>query len=110
MRRKFDEWYQKEVSRQLDGASDAKEIELINLQPIDLSMARMKELSAEWLVEAMEYIAENPLFLMNGFLKSGITRSLKDGNVDNSEDDDITSQGSEESTDDENYLDDSMDI
>ena len=59
LRQKFDEWYSQQVINQLNGKSD-EEIEDFELPPIDLSMARMKEVSAEWFVQMAEYIAENP--------------------------------------------------
>lgn len=37
-------------------------------------MAReKKEISAEWLVQVSAYIGSNPEFLVNGFIKAGIT-------------------------------------
>ena len=36
----------------------------------------LKELHAEWLVEVVEYIADNPSFIVNGFFCSGILRAL----------------------------------
>ena len=75
LRHKFDEWHSKEVFKQLEGMSE-EEIESFNLRPIDLSMTRMKEVSADWLVQLSAYLAENPSFLVNGWIKSGITDSI----------------------------------
>ena len=50
-----------------------EEIETFNLQPIDVSMVRMKEVGADWLVQMADYIGQNPSFLVNGFIKAGIT-------------------------------------
>ena len=75
LRRRFDEWYAQQVMLQLEGKSD-EEIEVFDLDPIDLSMARMKEVSADWLVQMADYIGENPSFLVNGFIKAGITGAL----------------------------------
>ena len=75
LRRRFDEWYAQQVMLQLEGKSD-EEIEVFNLHPIDLSMARMKEVSADWLVQMPDYIGQNPSFLVNGFIKVGITGAL----------------------------------
>ena len=96
LQRKFDEWYMQQVKMQLDGKSD-DEIEEFELQPIDLSMARMKEVSAEWLVEMATYIAENPQFLVNGFLKSGIVHAIDDTVTENETDEEDTNSGEEES-------------
>ena len=62
-------------SRQLRGRSD-EEIENYQFEPIDLSMARIKQVSGEWFVEAVEYIGQNLSFLVNGFIKAGITDSI----------------------------------
>ena len=75
LQRRFDEWYAQQVMLQLEGKSD-EEIEVFDLDPIDLSMARMKEVSADWLVQMANYIGENPSFLVNGFIKAGITGAL----------------------------------
>ena len=74
--RKFDEWYSQQVIQQLHGKSD-EELHNFDIPPIDPSMARMKEISAEWIVAMADYICENPLqFLVNGFIKLGITGAL----------------------------------
>ena len=75
LRRRFDEWYAQQVMLQLEGKSD-EEIEVFDLHPIDLSMAWMKEVSADWLVQMADYIGQNPSFLVNGFIKAGITGAL----------------------------------
>ena len=46
------------------------------LEPIDLSLALMKELVAKWLTEMAEYLRANPQFVINGFICSGIIRAL----------------------------------
>ena len=40
----------------------------------------------DWLVEAADYISQNPLFLVNGFIKAGITGCI-DGSLIDDEDD-----------------------
>ena len=50
-------------------------------EPVDLCMARMKEISATWLVEMWDYIAHNPHFIVNGFVHAGISKAL-DGEDD----------------------------
>lgn len=57
--------------QQINGRSD-DELEDYELAAIDLSMA-----SAEWIVDMAEYISQNPTFLVNGFIKSGITGALE---------------------------------
>ena len=39
-------------------------------------MAVVKELSAHWLVEMAEYIADDPQFVVNGFQRPGISSAL----------------------------------
>ena len=70
LKKNFEEWYSEEVTQQLQGVSD---IESLELNPVDLTYARVKELSASSLVEMADYIAGNPQFVVNGFLRSGIT-------------------------------------
>ena len=69
LKQRFEQWYSGEVTKQLQGAADIASVEL---QPIDFSMASVKELSAKWLVEMSEYIANNPQFIVSGFQRSGI--------------------------------------
>ena len=40
------------------------------LEPVDLSLARMKDISTNWLVEMWEYIVDNPQFVVNGYITS----------------------------------------
>lgn len=75
LKRKFEDWYSKEVTKQLQGVSD---IESADIQPVNLSMAAVKELSALWLVEMAGYIAENPHFVVSGFRRAGISDALDD--------------------------------
>ena len=52
------------------------DIEAANLEPVDLCLLAMKELGAKWLVETVQHIADNPSFIMNGFIKAGICQAL----------------------------------
>ena len=62
--RKFEEWYSEELANQL---SEDEDIENIALETVDLSLARVKEVGAAWLVEASDQISDNPSFIVNGF-------------------------------------------
>ena len=42
----------------------------------------MKELSAKWLVEMADYIADNPQFVVNGFRCAGISGVLDGSEAD----------------------------
>ena len=79
------------------------------LNPVDLSMAAMKEITGQWLVEMYDYISKNPDFIVNGFLHSGISKAL-DGISDddlpqldtNDNDNETSSDSSDESGDEDN--------
>ena len=79
LKRRFEEWYSKEVTKQLKGISD---VESVELEPINLCFAAMKELSANWLVEMTDYIADNPQFVVNGFKCAGISGVLDGSEAD----------------------------
>lgn len=72
LRQKFQEWYAHQVLQQLHG----RDIDSVELQPINLSLPLLKELGAKWLVEMFEYIASNLQIIVNGFVKSGIPSAL----------------------------------
>ena len=78
LKQKFQTWYAEQISAQLEDEAD---VENVNIEPIDLTMAVMKEASASWLVEMWDYISDNPQFIVNGFLHSGISKAL-DGDDD----------------------------
>jgi hypothetical protein len=46
------------------------------LQVINLGLPALREVGAKWLVNMAEYIARNPQFIVNSFIKSGITGAL----------------------------------
>ncbi len=70
----------------------------IDLEPIDLSLPLLKEKGAHWLVEAVTYIAENPLMIVNEFLQSGIT-----GAIDGAEQFESDDGGAEEPDDEDEF-------
>ena len=72
LKRRFEQWYSDKIIKQLNG----KDIETTELEPIGLNLATLRELMAKWLVEMANYIAENPLIIVNGFIKAGITQLL----------------------------------
>ena len=57
---------------------DVSNIESVAIQPVNLSMAAVKEMSAKWLVDMFEYVSDNPQFIVNGFRRAGITHALDD--------------------------------
>ena len=54
------------------------------LEPVDLSLPSMKELGAKWLTGMAEYLAANPQFAVNGFIRSGIANALDHNDNDSS--------------------------
>ena len=48
----------------------------MELQPIVLEMAALKELGGKWLVNTSNYISNNPQIIVNGFIHTGITGAL----------------------------------
>ena len=73
LKRRFEQWYSDEVTKQLEGIED---IESIEVQPVDMCSAAMKVLTAKWLVEMGEYLSENPQIVVNGFRHAGISAAL----------------------------------
>ena len=57
----------------------------MELQPVNLRLAALKELGAKWLVEMADYISNNPQFIVNGFRRAGIPGAL-DGYEEDPED------------------------
>ena len=102
LKRKFEDWYSTQIQKQLQGHVD---IEALQIQPVDMSMPVMKELGARWLVEMYEYIVENPLMIVNGFIKSGILAALdrvddlNSSEFDEFEDDEYTDEDLDEQDD-----------
>ena len=79
------------------------------LNPVDLSMVAMKEITGQWLVEMYDCISKNPDFIVYGFLHSSISKAL-DGISDdglpkldtNDHDNETSSDSSDESDDEDN--------
>ena len=80
LKKEFEDWYSEQVMQQLDG-KDMDDLESTEIQPINLGMPILKEVSAKWLDRMAEYITSNPQFIVNGFIRSGISSAI-DGIVD----------------------------
>ena len=79
-----------------------------DLEPIDLSGARMKCIGAQWLVRLHEYLCNSPDIIVNGFHASGIPQSLSSGipQLSESADEDHSTDDDEDhSTDDDEFTD-----
>ena len=89
LKRKFEQWYSEQVMKQLQGVT---EIQSVQIQPINLCLAAVKELSAKRLAEMGDYLSDNPQFVVNGFRRAGILKGLdgsaesQDSGEDNKED------------------------
>ena len=69
------------------------------LEPVDLSLPLMKELGAKWLTEMAEYLSANPQFVVNGFIRSGITHALDHNDESNVAESGFTCDEDEEDSD-----------
>ena len=82
---------------------------MAELNPVNLSMAAMKEITGQWLVKMYDYISDNPDFIVNGFLHSGISKAL-DGTCDDdlpqldTNDNETSSESLDESGDEDNTV------
>ena len=87
LKEKFEMWYMymymyaDQVVEQLKG----KNFEKTEFQPIPLNLTILKELMARWLVEMAECFAKNPILVVKGFIKAGITGAV-DGYTDQQDD------------------------
>lgn len=86
----FSKWYSEQLLKQFEDQSDVP-LEDVTLDPVDLSLGNMKNVGAKWLVEAVKYIADNPEFIVNGFIRAGICRAL-DGQSSDDELDELLSE------------------
>ena len=75
IKKQLETCYSEQVIKQLEG-HDINELETIQLQPIDLHLTALKEIGAKWLVDMAMYIGNNPQFIANRFVRSGITGAL----------------------------------
>ena len=94
---------------QLDNPS--ADFSTAELNPVDLSMAAMKEITGQWLVKMYDYISNNLDFIVNWFLHPDISKAL-DGITDddlpqldtNDSDNETSSDSSDESGDEDNAI------
>ena len=104
LKRRFEDWYAKKLSKQLSDESDVQSTEL---QPISLHVGLpvVKELGAKWMVEMSEYFAANPQIIANGFVKAGITGSLDRENTSEHQEEEDNMESETESDFDETKTD-----
>ena len=117
LRGEFEQWYLEHVMKQLEG-QDIVDMKTAELTPVDLGLTALKQIEAKWLVDMASYIGNNPQFIVNGFIGSGIRGALDvhhngdqpeqgTGDVDESgheqeTDSQTDSNGSDEDSDNEN--------
>ena len=77
LKKQFAEWYSEQLLQQIKN-QNAMPVSDVVLEPVDLSLARMKHISKNWLVEVWEYIVDNPQFVVNGFITSKTCCTLDD--------------------------------
>ena len=73
LRDKFRRWYAGEVAK---GLKDQPETHVV---PVEMGMAIMKELGAQWLVSFYDYICSHTELVRNGFKEAGIIEALEKG-------------------------------
>ena len=71
MKAEFQKWYADEITAQLTSGCTVE-----NPEPVDFSLARMKCLGAQWLVNLVDHLSGSPEIVVNGFMASGITPSI----------------------------------
>lgn len=76
LRGSFEKWYSDEIVKQLNSDENAAQLEIVN--PVDLSLTRLKPLSAKWLVQMFQHISNNPEIIRSGFRETGISLALED--------------------------------
>ena len=69
LRKKFQEWYTQEISKQLDGSAE--------VAPFDLRLCIVKPLGARWMMQLYDHMKPDPSLVANGFKGAGITDFLK---------------------------------
>jgi len=108
LKNEFSEWYSDEILQQLR-AHRRVSLNQIELDPIDLGLPALKELGAQWLVKMVQYIEDNPQFVMNGFIKAGISKALDNHSADLSSEGSSTSSDGSSTSSDETYSEESSD-
>lgn len=72
LRKEFQNWYSEKLMEEVEDENS----DIADISPINLGMPTLKELGAKWLVQMSEYISDNPQFIVNGFIRSGISGAL----------------------------------
>ena len=69
LRRKFREWYSKQIFQQLQQNKNKK---CTTPEPVDLKLAVVKPLGANWMIQLYDYFKLNREIILNGFHAAGL--------------------------------------
>lgn len=67
----FEDWYSNQLVWQLNDNDD------VSVTPVDLSLSKLKPLSARWLVKMHQYLGNHLDIIRSGFNEVGIVKALK---------------------------------
>ena len=70
LKSEFQNWYSEEISRQLSNSGG----DIDNIDPVDLTTARMKSNCAKWIVQMSDHFCQSPSIIVNGF--TAIAKSI----------------------------------
>lgn len=73
LKSQFENWYSDQVSQKLS-ASNA---DIDEIEPVDLSTARMKNICAQWIEQMHDHFCMSPDIIVNGF--KAIAKSIDAG-------------------------------
>uniref|UniRef100_A0A8W8IEC9 Uncharacterized protein n=1 Tax=Magallana gigas TaxID=29159 RepID=A0A8W8IEC9_MAGGI len=71
LRKSFEDWYSNQIVAQLKDGEDC------DVFPVDLTMSKLKPLSAKLLVQMYQHISNSPDIIRNGVKETGIANTLK---------------------------------
>ena len=75
LRDKFRRWYASEVSKGLQSVPEGEAVS------VDMRIAVMRELGAQWLVGFYDHVRSHPELVINGFKEAGILNAIEKGDV-----------------------------
>ncbi len=95
LRSEFQKWYADEIAHQLNNFNG----DIDSIDPVDITTARMKCVSAQWMVKIFENLLDRPDIIVNGF--KAIAKSIDAGRPVLDDDDDNTKGDTSSSDDDD---------
>ena len=70
LKRKFEEWYAKQITDQLASGADVYQIK------VDLTLTKMKPIHANWVIGLYDYLRNQRETIQKSFEQSGITDAV----------------------------------